>query len=38
MFTNCLNETISADDRPMIGISPHLVNDDNQIVKVQNRN
>ena len=38
MFTNCLNETISADDRPLIGISPHLVDDDNRIVKVQNRN
>ena len=38
MFTNCLNEVISADDRPMIGISPHLVDDDNQIVKAQNRN
>ena len=37
MFTLCLNETISADDRPFKGISPHLVDEDHQIVKQQNR-
>ena len=38
LFTTCLNETVSADGRPLIGISPHLVDDDHQIVKAQNRN
>jgi hypothetical protein len=38
MFTTCLNETISADGRPLVGISPHLVDDDNRIEKAQNRN
>jgi hypothetical protein len=37
IFTTCLNEVISADDRPMVGISPDLVDQDNQIVKAQNR-
>src|ERR1017187_5289617 len=37
LCTTWLNETISADDRPLIGISPHLVNEDNQILKAQNR-
>lgn len=38
MFTICLNEVISDDDRPLLGISPHLVDEDHQIVKAQNRN
>jgi hypothetical protein len=38
IFTLCLNEVISSDDRPFVGISPRLVDDDNQIVKAQNRN
>ena len=38
MFTVCLNETLSSDGRPLVGISPHLVDEDHQIVKAQNRN
>jgi hypothetical protein len=38
MFTICLNEVLTDDDRPMTGISPHLVDQDHQIVKAQNRN
>ena len=38
LFTTCLNEAITSDDRPMIGISPHLVDYDSRIEKSQNRN
>jgi hypothetical protein len=38
MFTTCLNESLTDDGRPLIGISPHLVDQDNQIVQAQNRN
>jgi hypothetical protein len=38
LFTNCLNECLSSDGRPLIGISRHLVDDDIRIVKAQNRN
>ena len=38
MFTTCLNECLTDDGRPLIGISPHLVDHDNQIVQAQNRN
>jgi hypothetical protein len=38
MFTVCLNECITADGRTLVGISSHLVDEDHQIVKAQNRN
>ena len=38
MFTTCLNESLTDDGRPLIGISPHLVDQDNQIVQAQNLN
>ena len=38
MATTCLNEAIDGDGRPLMGISPNLVNDDNEITKAQNRN
>ena len=38
LFTTCLNETISWDDRPKTGISQILFNDDYRIQKEQNRN
>jgi hypothetical protein len=38
LFTVCLNECITSDGRPMVGISSHLVDDDHRIVKAQNRN
>ena len=38
MFTICLNQTVTADDRPFTAISPILVNDDSQICRAQNRN
>jgi len=38
MFTNCLNQVLTSEDRPTVGISPLLCNENNQIVKLQNRN
>jgi hypothetical protein len=38
IFTTCLNQTITGDDRPLTAISPDLVNDDAQICRAQNRN
>jgi hypothetical protein len=38
MFTVCRNEAVTADGRPLVGTSPHLVDNDNRIVKAQNRN
>ena len=37
-FTVCLNQTVAGDGRPLVGLSPHLVNDDSRIVRAQNRN
>jgi hypothetical protein len=37
LFTICLNQVVTADDRPMIGISPHLAAEGGQIVKQQKR-
>jgi hypothetical protein len=38
MATTCLNEALDGNGRPLMGISPALVNDDNEITKAQNRN
>jgi hypothetical protein len=37
LCTVCLNEVLSSQDRPFVGLSPYLVDQDNQILKVQNR-
>src|SRR5450759_1618849 len=36
--TTCLNEALSGDGKPLMGISDNLVNGDNEITKAQNRN
>src|SRR5450830_900751 len=36
--TTCLNEALSGDGKPLMGISDSLVNGDNEITKAQNRN
>src|SRR5450759_5438363 len=36
--TTCLNEALSGDGKPLMGISDSLVNGDNEITKRQNRN
>ena len=38
MCTTCLNEAIDGNGRPLMGISPQLVNEDNEITQAQNRN
>jgi len=38
MATTFLNEALDGNGRPLMGISPELVNDDNEITKAQNRN
>jgi hypothetical protein len=38
MATTCLNEAIDGNGRPLMGISSHLVNEDNEITLAQNRN
>ena len=38
MATTCLNEALDGNGRPLMGISPNLVNDDSEITKAQNRN
>jgi hypothetical protein len=38
MATTCLNEALDGNGRPLMGISPDLVNGDNEITKAQNRN
>ena len=38
MATTFLNEALDGNGRPLMGISPNLVNDDNEITKCQNRN
>jgi hypothetical protein len=38
LATTFLNEALDGNGRPLMGISPNLVNDDNEITKCQNRN
>jgi hypothetical protein len=38
MCTTCLNEAIDGNGRPLMGISPQLVNENNEISQAQNRN
>ena len=38
LFTTCLNEALDGHGRPLVGISPDLVNGDVQATKVQTRN
>ena len=38
LCTTFLNEALDGNGRPLMGISPELVNDDNEITKAQNRN
>ena len=38
LCTTCRNEALDGNGRPLMGISPDLVNGDNEITKAQNRN
>ena len=38
MCTTCLNEAIDGNGRPLMSMSSHLVNEDNEITMAQNRN
>src|ERR1017187_9258458 len=38
LCTTCLNEALDGNGRSLMGISPNLVNDDNEITKCQDRN
>src|SRR4051812_31706341 len=38
LLTASLNHTMTSDGRPMLGLSPHLVDEEHSIVQSQNRN